>query len=473
MRSLFFSLFLLVATTAAAQERAPPEPVAAALKAANVPATAVSIVVQPLAPPGLTLAVNETRPMNPASTMKLVTTYAALNLLGPTYVWRTEALTAAPQQGDALAGDLILRGSGDPQLVIEDLWLLVQQLRGLGLRELRGDLVLDKSAFAPIAHNPAAFDGEALRPYNAGPDALLVNYKAVTFTFVPDPQAKLVRLRTLPALAGMKLPATLRAADGPCGDWREKIKADFSAPLAPRFGGAYPLACGEQHWHVSLLSHTDYVAAAFRALWEQAGGTWSGQVRDGAAPAGARVLVTHESETLVETIRHINKFSNNVMTRQLFLTLGRGPNGEPASLAAAQQRVATWLADVGLPMPELVLDNGSGLSRLTRWTAQWTAQLLVSGWRSPWMPEWVASLPVAGVDGTMRRAQGAIGRAHLKTGSLRDVNARAGFVLSDGGRRYALVTLLQHPAAGGTRPVLDAVLDWVMQDAPSRELQAP
>ncbi|MFN9480105.1 MAG: D-alanyl-D-alanine carboxypeptidase/D-alanyl-D-alanine-endopeptidase [Betaproteobacteria bacterium] len=461
MRSLFFSLFLLVATTAAAQERAPPEPVAAALKAANVPATAVSIVVQPLAPPGLTLAVNETRPMNPASTMKLVTTYAALNLLGPTYVWRTEALTAAPQQGDALAGDLILRGSGDPQLVIEDLWLLVQQLRGLGLRELRGDLVLDKSAFAPIAHNPAAFDGEALRPYNAGPDALLVNYKAVTFTFVPDPQAKLVRLRTLPALAGMKLPATLRAADGPCGDWREKIKADFSAPLAPRFGGAYPLACGEQHWHVSLLSHTDYVAAAFRALWEQAGGIWSGQVRDGTAPAGARVLATHESETLAETICHINKFSNNVMTRQLFLTLGRGPNGEPASLAAAQQRVTTWLADVGLAMPELVLDNGSGLSRSERIASANLAALLVHAFGSPLMPEFFSSLPLVGVDGTMRKRNGAAGFAHIKTGMLNDVRAIAGTLLAASGRRYVVVSIINHPNAPAAAAVHDELLRWI------------
>jgi D-alanyl-D-alanine carboxypeptidase/D-alanyl-D-alanine-endopeptidase (penicillin-binding protein 4) len=438
-----------------------PEPVATALKTANVAPQAAAFVVLPLAPPGLTLAFNETQPMNPASTMKLVTTYAALNLLGPAYSWRTEAYAAGSLRDEVLHGDLILRGSGDPKLTIESFWLLVQKLRGAGLRELRGDLVLDKTVFAPIAHDPAAFDGERLRPYNGGPDALLVNFKAITFSFVPDAQARTVRVQALPPLAGLKLSASVPAAEGPCGDWREKLKADFSQPLAPRFGGAFALACGEQRWHLNLLTHNEYLEAAFRALWEQAGGRWSGRVREGGVPAGARLIAEHESASLAETVRDINKFSNNVMARQLFLALSAGWNGQPASLAASQQRVPAWLAEIGLSMPELVLDNGSGLSRTERISAASLAALLAHAWGSPVMPEFVASLPLVGVDGTMRRRAAAAGFAHVKSGQLNDVRAIAGYVLAASGRRYLVVGILNHPNAPAARAVHDELLRWV------------
>ncbi len=438
-----------------------PEPVATALQAANVPPQAAAFVVLPLAPPGLTLAVNETRPLNPASTMKLVTTYAALNLLGPASTWRTEAYAAGTLRGEVLAGDLVLRGSGDPKLLAEDLWLLAQKIRGAGLRELRGDLVLDKTVFAPIAHDPAAFDGERFRPYNGGPDALLVNFKTVTFSFVPDGQTKTVRVQALPPLAGLKPPATVPAAEGVCGDWRDKLKADFAKPLAPRFAGVFPLSCGEQRWPVSLLSHGEYVAAAFRSVWEQAGGTWSGGLREGAVPAGARLIAEHESATVAETIRDVNKFSNNVMARQLFLALSAGWNGQPASVAASQQRVPAWLAEIGLPLPELVLDNGSGLSRSERISAAGLAALLAHAWGSPVMPEFVASLPLVGVDGTMRRRGAAAGFAHIKSGLLNDVRAIAGYVLAASGKRYLVVAIINHPNAPAAVAVHDELLRWV------------
>ncbi len=200
-----------------------PDAVAASLKVANLPLSAVGIAVAPVSGAGLSLAVNETQPMNPASTMKLVTTLAGLELLGPQYQWRTDVLSAAPLKNGVLEGDLWLRGSGDPQLVIEDLWLLVQRMRGAGVREIRGNLMLDRSAFEAVQHDPSAFDGEALRPYNAGPDALLLNYKAVSFHFIADPENKQARVFALPALAGMVTPTTVRGSEGACNDWRARL----------------------------------------------------------------------------------------------------------------------------------------------------------------------------------------------------------------------------------------------------------
>jgi D-alanyl-D-alanine carboxypeptidase/D-alanyl-D-alanine-endopeptidase (penicillin-binding protein 4) len=438
-----------------------PEPVAQALRVANVPLSAVGISVVPLSGTGLTLAINEQVPLNPASTMKLVTTLAGLELLGPQYVWRTEALAVAPVANATLEGDLYLRGSGDPQFVIEQFWLLVQRLRGVGIREIRGDLVLDRSAFEAANHDPGAFDGESLRPYNAGPDALLLNYKSVSFHFVPDVDPKQVRVYAVPQLAGMSVPPTVRTVEGPCNDWRARLAGDFSDPLRPQFRGGYPLSCGERVWHVSLLGHTQYIDAVFRAVWSASGGSWQGRARDGRAPPDARRLAQHESESLAEVVRAINKYSNNVMARQLFLTIGGEASRQPANAERAQRVVGDWLVGKGLERREFVLENGAGLSRIERLTAAGLSRLLAAAFAGPLMPEYVSSLPLVGVDGTMRKRAGAAGSAHIKTGLLVDTRAVAGYVLAASGRRYAVVAFVNHPNAGATQGALDDLLNWV------------
>ena len=437
------------------------ESVATALKQANVPPSALGVMVVPLSGAGLTLAANENQPMNPASTMKLVTTLAGLELLGPQYQWRTDLLSAAPLRSGVLEGDLWLRGSGDPQLVIEDLWLLVQRVRGAGVREIRGNLMLDRSAFEPTPHDPRAFDGEALRPYNAGPDALLLNYKAVSFHFVADPENKQARVYALPALAGLSVPATVRATDGACNDWRARLGGDFSDPLRPVFRGAYPLSCGDKVWHVSVLDTAQYAEAIFRTLWDASGGVWRGRVREGTVPPEAKRLAQHESRPLAEVIRDINKYSNNVMARQLFLALGAEATRRPANAERAQRAVGEWLVGKGLDRREFVLENGAGLSRVERLTAAGLARMLQGAFASPLMPEFLSSLPIVGIDGTMRRRSGAAGSAHIKTGLLSDTRAIAGYVLAASGKRYVVVAFINHANAGAGQPALDALLNWV------------
>jgi D-alanyl-D-alanine carboxypeptidase/D-alanyl-D-alanine-endopeptidase (penicillin-binding protein 4) len=438
-----------------------PDRVAAAFKLANVPINALAINVVPLSSTGIALTHNERQPLNPASTMKIVTTLAGLELLGPQYVWRTEAFAVGPLRNGVLEGDLWLRGSGDPQLVVEQLWLLVQRIRGAGVREIRGDVVFDRSAFAAARHDPGAFDGEALRPYNAGADALLLNYKAVSFHFVPEPEARQVRVYALPPLAGMEVPTTVRAAEGACNDWRARLGGDFADPLRPRFRGAYPLSCGERTWHVNLLTPLLYDQALFRALWSSSGGTWNGRARDGVAPSDARRLVQHESRTLAEIIRDINKFSNNVMARQLFLTIGAEVTQQPASAETAQRVIGDWLVSKGIDRRDFVLENGAGLSRVERLTSAALARLLAAAFTSPLMPEFMASLPLVGVDGTMRKRAGAAGSAHIKTGLLADTRAIAGYVLAVSGRRYAVVAIVNHANAGAAQDAFDALLNWI------------
>jgi D-alanyl-D-alanine carboxypeptidase/D-alanyl-D-alanine-endopeptidase (penicillin-binding protein 4) len=169
----------------------------------------------------------------------------------------------------------------------------------------------------------------------------------------------------------------------------------------------------------------------------------------------------HESRPLAEVIRDINKFSNNVMARQLFLTIGAETLKQPANIERAQRAVGDWMVSRGLDRREFVLENGAGLSRVERLTSAGLARLLVTAFNSPLMPELMSSLPIVGVDGTMRKRAGAAGFAHIKTGLLADTRAIAGYVLAASGRRYAIVAFVNHPNAGATQGALDALLHWV------------
>ena len=446
-----------------------PEPVVQALARAKLPETSVAFYVHEVGMDRPLMAYGDDRVLNPASTMKLVTTYAGLELLGPAYAWNTEAYGSGPLANGVLNGDLILKGHGDPKLTIENFWLLLRNLRARGVREIRGDLVLDRSFFSREEFDAARFDDQPTRPYNTGPDALLVNFKAVAVQFIPDPEGRTVRLLVDPLLPHVTVANNLKLTDGPCGYWlsRVQIDAQGSADAARlAFSGSYPADCGEQARSFSVLGHREYLAGLFSVLWQELGGVFSGATRDGAVPPGARLLASTKSHALSEIVRDINKYSNNVMARQLFLTLGALGEGAPASTEKARQTIRQWLAAKGLSFPELVLENGSGLSRIERITARHMGELLLAAYASPVMPELIASLPLTAVDGTMRKRLSrnvVAGQAHIKTGSLTNVRSIAGYVLDSRGRRVVVVFFVNHANAGNAQPVQDALLQWVYQ----------
>ncbi|MBX3605126.1 MAG: D-alanyl-D-alanine carboxypeptidase/D-alanyl-D-alanine-endopeptidase [Piscinibacter sp.] len=446
-----------------AAARLPPE-VYAALERARVPPEALSVVVQEAGSTRTRLAWQEQALQNPASLTKLWTTYAALDLLGPAWAWTTPVWLQGSVTDGVLEGDLVIKGSGDPKLVPERLWLLLRRVQALGVREIRGDIVLDRSAFMVPEQNPGDFDGEPLRPYNVRPDALLLAYKSVLLSFTPDTQRGVALVGVEPTLSGLRTDASVPLSAAPCGDWRGDLRPDFSDAQRVRLAGSYPLACGEKQWSLAYADPKSYNERLLVGLWRELGGKLGGGVRDGAAPA-TRPNFELVSPPLADVVREINKYSNNVMAQQLFLTLGlvRGTGGTPE---AARDVLRRWLAErLGARAADgAVLDNGSGLSRETRLSALQLARLLQSAWASPVMPELLASLPVSGTDGTLMRSKAPAGRAHLKTGSLRDVAGVAGFVLSATGRRYVLVAVLNHPNANAARPALDALVQWAITD---------
>ena len=445
-----------------------PGPIEAALRASGLPADSTAIYVQDVSASQPLVAVNAERGLLTASVIKVVTTYAGLELLGPAYAWSTEVHAHGPVRDGTLEGDLIVRGLGDPKITLESFWLLLRSVRARGIREVRGDLVLDRSYFVTEEVDQGRFDNEPTQPYNTLPDALLVNHKAVRISLVPDLDQRRVRISAEPPLPEIQIANNVALDNAPCGDWRSRIRQDVVSEGAVArftFTGRLSSQCQEQARYYSVLSPQVYTAGLFRVLWGELGGQLRGNVREGMVPQGATLIARQESPSLAELARDINKYSNNVMARQLYLALGAATFGMPASAEKSERAIRRWIAEKGLDVPGLTLENGSGLSRIERISARGLGSLLVAAWRSPVMPELMSSLPVVGVDGTFRRRvrnTGVNGNAHIKGGTINGVRAIGGYVLDAGGRRWAVVCLINHPKVtnANSQPIFDALLQW-------------
>jgi D-alanyl-D-alanine carboxypeptidase/D-alanyl-D-alanine-endopeptidase (penicillin-binding protein 4) len=346
---------------------------------------------------------------------------------------------------------------------------LLKQLIDRGINNIRGDLVLDTSLFEPIVHDPAAFDGEPLKAYNAGPDALMLQGKSIRFGFAPRFDGSGVAIWAEPRLSQLEILNRLKLTEGACGDWRNRIVLDVRTPeptqLKIAFTGNYPKSCAEQAWSIAALDHARFFGGAFAKTWSGLGGSWQGAVKIMPTPPEAKVLAMSESAPLAEIVRDINKYSINPMARELYLGLS-ADGVAPASVARSTERVREWLARKGIGAPELVVENGSGLSRNERIAANTLASLLNAAWKSAVMPEFISSMPVLGTDGTFRRrlrSESVAGQAHIKGGTLNDVRAVAGYVLDAQGRRWIVVFMVQHPNAGLAQSAQDALLKWVAQ----------
>ena len=525
MRVFFIKLFFfcLIATRAVAAVL--PEPVSEALKRAHIPLSSVGIVVQETGESTPIISLNAERAMNPASTMKLLTTFAALETLGPAYRWKTEAYLNGKLENGVLQGDLVFKGYGDPKLTVEQFWMWLRELRQRGLREIRGDIVLDHGSFEAVSQDPAEFDHDPTRAYNVGAGALLLNFNALHLHLIPDGKATIALLE--PTLAGYavinRITTSTRLHCG--GDDAYKAHLDGHSIVLE---GKIPAACGEADDYFSLLPQDEYFFAVFSGLWQELGGTLQGRLRSGTAPAGQIPFSKYVSPPLSEVIRDINKFSNNTMARQLFLTLGTvetatdaahvnrraggllpaadskdsrddfsraqvpseapllaGQKGGdtagaesseplhelvrvplPANISRSTAAMRQWLKTQQLQFPELVLENGAGLSRKERISAAHLAELLQRATGSPFYAELEASLPILGMDGTVKKRfsdSGIAGYAHLKTGSLEGVKSIAGYVKAHSGKQWIVVFIVNHPNAALAQPAQDALIEWLQK----------
>ncbi|MGH8781037.1 D-alanyl-D-alanine carboxypeptidase/D-alanyl-D-alanine endopeptidase [Paraburkholderia sp.] len=449
-----------------------PPSVMAGLQRAHVPLSAISVVVEKVGDPTPIVALNAGKPMLPASTMKLVTTWSGLSLLGPDYRWRTSAYADGTLDANGvLHGNLYIQGTGDPKLVPEELIDLVQKIHQAGIKGIDGALVLDKRYFDASTRDLPPFDDDITAPYNVGPDPLLYAFKSLSFTLTPAPDGT-VAIDVLPALAQLQIENQLRASGGPCRGEGPALAPSVTptqdGTVVASFAGDYPLRCGPRTINVAVLDHSAFFAGGFLALWQQTGGTFSGATREGPVPADAKLVATHQGPPLGDIVRDINKFSNNTMARNLFLTIGAVSAKPPATPEKSAHAIESFLSRSALPTDDLSLDNGSGLSRDEHVTALLLADLLQAANASPVAQIFVDSLPVVGVDGTMRNrltTQPVVGNAHIKTGTLRDVRAIAGYVAAADGVSYVVVSLINSPHAEAARAAHDSLLEWVYQGA--------
>lgn len=441
-----------------------PDAFTKALRYAGIPPGNVAVLVQPLDSGEPVLSHLAESALNPASVMKLVTSFAALNQLGPTYTWTTSIWADGPIADGTLAGDLIIKGAGDPGLTLERLWLMQRALRARGIQHVQGNLVLDVSHFDVPKIDPGAFDGEPLAAYNAVPGALVANFNAIGLRLRAE--GNRVRITPEVALPGVALESTMVLDDtARCTGVKEAVTpvVNDSAELAVMIGGRYIRHCGEQRLTLNLFDPATTFGLIFRGLWAEGGGSVRGATVLGQAPATEPAL-TFSSEPLTDTLTRLNKYSSNVMTRNLFLTLGAEKYGAPATLEKGERAVRELLTQRGVSTGKLVLQNGAGLSRIERISAVQLTQILRAAYRSPLFSEFESSLPIVAVDGTLKRrfnGSGLAGSAHLKSGTLRDVSALAGYVYTVHGDRVSFVMLVNHANARQSEPAQRALLEWV------------
>jgi serine-type D-Ala-D-Ala carboxypeptidase/endopeptidase (penicillin-binding protein 4) len=470
-----------------------PQSVANSLQRNQIPLDTISISVMEIEPgrPGKNVSkkVLDWRggdPMNPASTMKLLTTLSGLDMLGPQYRWRTNVYTDGFIRQGVLKGNLYLQGSGDPKLVPEELAKMMKGLLGLGIQKIDGNLFFDRSAYAPSVMEHNTIDGEALRAYNVPPDPLLYAFRTLSFQLGKSPTADFIDISYTPALSQLKVSNQMQLVDRSCDNWKSNIRfnldpegvSNTDQPLTVQFSGIFPSSCKGVNFNVVALDANTFLTQGFAAAWELAGGSWSQPPvgKNGAVPLAARLLLQFEGASLADDVVDINKYSNNVMARQVLLTMALEKMGKPATTENGDLVVQSWLKQNGLEFQGLVIENGSGLSRNEAISASQMNQLLLTARNLPVGDIFYNSLPIAGTDGTMRNRLMVQLRkflhlkkkpeARIKTGSLADVRAISGYVLSKSGKMYAITSFINHPNAWRGLDAHDQLLSWLLEDGP-------
>jgi D-alanyl-D-alanine carboxypeptidase/D-alanyl-D-alanine-endopeptidase (penicillin-binding protein 4) len=495
--SAFIAILLWTASSLAfAGETASPvipPSVASSLERNQIPLDAVSISVVEIEParPGKNVAkkVLDWRggdPMNPASTMKLLTTLSGLDVLGPQYRWRTNVYTDGVIRQGVLNGNLYLQGTGDPKLVPEELAKMMKDLQGLGIQKIDGNLFFDRSAYAASVMEHNTIDGEALRAYNVPPDPLLYAFRTLSFQLGKSRTADFIDISYTPPLSQLKVSNQMQLVDRSCDNWKSNIRFNLDPegvtntdqPLTAQFSGAFPSSCKGVNFNVVALDANTFLTQGFAAAWELAGGSWAQAPigKDGSVPLAARLLLQFEGSKLADDVVDINKYSNNVMARQVLLTMTLDKMGKPATTANGELVIQSWLKQNGLDFQGLVIENGSGLSRNEAISASQMNQLLLTARNLPVGDIFYNSLPIAGTDGTMRNRLMVQLRkflhlkkkpeARIKTGSLADVRAISGYVMSKSGKMYAVTSFINHPNAWRGLEAHDQLLSWLLEDGP-------
>ncbi|WP_323751228.1 D-alanyl-D-alanine carboxypeptidase/D-alanyl-D-alanine-endopeptidase [Marinobacter sp.] len=427
---------------------------------------ALSVAVVPLNGPGIEQYVNADQLMSPGSIMKLVTTYAALELLGPTHHWNTDFLTDGQMVGDTLEGNLFVRFGGDPKLTLERLWRTLHELKDMGIRQIAGDLILDGSYFRVDGGLPVFHDNgdNPYAPFLVEPSGYLTNLNLLHFQVRADERG--TQAWATPALTEITIDNRVTAvAEGSCPsrrnfEWQPVFHGDQKVTV--RVTGELPKGC-RTTGYMSLLPHDRYSASTIRSVFSELGIAIRGGNRFEKTPENANLVMRTTSPDLVTMVRDINKWSSNVMARQMLLTIGskQRKDDERDDRVAGIRAIYEWLEEKGINTNGMVIDNGAGLTRHGRISARQGAQILQHAWNSPYASDLMTSMPIIAMDGTMARRlrnTGMAGEGRIKTGYLQDVRSIAGFTRDSNNTTWAVVGMVNNDPAWNGGAVLDRVL---------------
>ena len=448
-----------------------PVSIRSVLKHRNIPVDSLSLYVVDLKNSETLLSWNEGESKIPASTIKILTTLVALEELGPNYKWKTDVhlLGDIDTDKNTLQGDLLLKGYGDPFLVSSRVWQLIHYLRSREIKNIDGNLLLDDSFFKIVDYDPSAFDNEPLRAYNVEPNALMMNFKVINYFFYPDDSSKNVQIYMDPFIKDLQIINRLSTVDGECRGYQRGITISPNEKYNKFiFSGEFPRDCNEYSMSRMALTHNEYTYGLFKSIWEESGGELKGRWKNVKSDIEVEPFLSFESLSLAEVIKSINKFSNNVMAKHLLLTLAAEKFGQPGTENNGRKVIKNWLERKNIDSENLVIDNGSGLSRKARINAKQLVDLLVYAYKSPYMPEFISSLSLSGMDGTMSHRfnnEELTGMVHLKTGRIDHVISMAGYIQSQSGERYAVALIQNYEDIhkGFGEEIQEALLRWISE----------
>jgi D-alanyl-D-alanine carboxypeptidase/D-alanyl-D-alanine-endopeptidase (penicillin-binding protein 4) len=450
-----------------------PKNVAQLLIKNNIAPETISLMAIPAQDGSPLLAHQSEKSVSPASTMKLLSTFIALDELGPTFQWKTQFLSEQSIQKETLKGRLFLRGGGDPNLTFDKLSAMLRELRFQGLKKIDGDIVLDRSYFYPSRPelNAPAFDENPDAYYNVIPDALLIHSNITAFSL--NANNKNIDAKIMTPMYKATLNNTLTLNNRPCNEWKNswqspQISVDADHQISITLRGSFPKNCQVKEY-LNVIDRNAYIANMIHSLWQELGGTWNGTVYDGITPSTATMLTERVSDNLADTIRIINKFSDNSMARIAFQTIGtQSPiaSNFTDTNQAANAEVRSWFAKHNIKDEGLSIENGSGLSRTDRISAQQLAAILKVAYQSNWYAEFASSLPIVAVDGSMKnrlKDSNAQARARIKTGYLKNVLAIAGYVRDINNKDWIVVAIINDDQlnVSKAKPVLDGIISWI------------
>ncbi len=396
----------------------------------------------------------------PASIAKTVSTACSLDVLGPQYQFDTLFLMSGKIQGDTLEGDLIVQGKGDPGLVIEDMHEVIEKLRFMhGIKKITGNLVFDNSYLGQKSLSMGeGFEGDEGRSFTAEITPTAINQNSFSVWVTPDlRETGKTRAVSLPA-GVMDLKLTNKSKVGSSngvslnydvGQMSATVSGVMTKDAAPK--GIYR-AVDDAYTYALNIMHR---------LWVDSGGEWKDpKIKIVTSPLAGTLLWKNQSRPLAKLLMDVNKFSLNIGAEMIFLAAGGEKYGLPATYDKSLKMLAECLKEKGIEAGGLDLTNGSGLSRETRFKVSALTRFLNNYAGAVYAPEYQSSFGLLGIDGTVKmRMKNYVGRARLKTGSLKDVSSIAGYLYSSDHKSYSFAMIQNSIAPSEAKGLEDQVIE--------------